>query len=215
MCRVVLGVVLITLLCCGAVRKMRYTAPRGSVNLGPRPLLSPRGFYLINRLRGHSSNSCLQVMGPRFALGSLAFAALIFILLVDPALAMQGVRTDHLKILSGIGRWVTSASHDVWNHIAEYDVWRMEMLSMLQTLRIFDVLLDDLDSPALRVISGIGLACGATIALAPIANAARKSLQEGEESKASSDERLPTIADVKLLFVFQLVARSILPGLIR
>ena len=94
-------------------------------------------------------------MGPRFALGSLAFAALIFILLVDPALAMQGVRTGHLKILSGIGQWITSASHDVWNHIAEYDVWRMEMLSMLQTLRIFDVLLDDLDSPALRVISGI------------------------------------------------------------
>ena len=85
-------------------------------------------------------------MGPRsFALGPRSFAALTALLLllavVVPSCAMQGVRTDHLKLLSSVGSWTTSRSHDVWNHVLEYDDWRKEMIVMLQTLRIFDALL--------------------------------------------------------------------------
>ena len=150
-------------------------------------------------------------MGPRFALGPRSFAALTALLLllavVVPSCAMQGVRTDHLKLLSSVGSWTTSRSHDVWNHVLEYDDWRKEMIVMLQTLRIFDALLSDLGQPALRIINHLGAACGLGIVLGV---AARRSTSTSRDDDSATDDRsapantlLPTLADIKHL-AFQL-----------
>ena len=88
---------------------------------------------------------------------------MIFMTIIQFVNGVNSVSIDFIKFLNMVGEWEGAALDDVFERSTEYSIWRFDMLTLLQQLRIFDNILTDAGI-TLQVMWGPG---DATLAFQP------------------------------------------------
>jgi hypothetical protein len=158
------------------------------------------------------------------------FPHIVFLLLITAVAAMRGLDLTQMKMLDFVGEWTSSAEAAVFTNVVDYKKYRKDMLTLFQTLKIYDPLLTNLSPETIRPIAGIGALCGLAVALFGSSRPRRRLVVDGSRRSARtrapttpgpsgetdplSDEEYddrPTIDDLKLLG-YQILRKSLVEG---
>ena len=110
---------------------------------------------------------------------------MIFMIIIQFVNGVNTVSIDFIKFLNMVGEWEGAALDDVFERSAEYSIWRYDMLTLLQQLRIFDNLLTDSDI-TLQVFRGLGDATGVSAILRVVRNIAERPRVAANEGAAAA-----------------------------
>ena len=133
---------------------------------------------------------------------------MIFMIIIQFVNGVNTVSIDFIKFLNMVGEWEGAALDDVFERSAEYSIWRYDMLTLLQQLRIFDNLLTDSDI-TLQVFRGLGDATGVSAILRVVRNTAERPRVAANEGAAAAqwdretamNEGRPTMDQIKTMVV--------------
>ena len=140
-------------------------------------------------------------------------------LMLIPFCVGAGLSIDFLKFLNMVGEWEGAGEENIFERHDEYAVWRYDLLTLLQQLRIFNNLLTD-SALTLLILRGLGSVTGMSAVLRVVRNIDRPSEAVGNGEAArrwdieeATNEARSTAVQIKQM-AYTLFEKSLPGGII-